>query len=102
MENFQIIFEFSDLFQNVNATLIFTMGEVTARRNQHQDVVCGVMSTMVTSVTTQDPAAMGRLMNGLVRLVEKERLSGNLVRGMKVSSAVSTFSFLLLLKNIFK
>ena len=95
LENFQIIFEFSELFQIVTAILIFTMGEVTAKRNQHQDVACGVTSTMALDVTMPDPAVMGLLMTGLVRLVERERLSGSLVRMMTVSSVVSTFYFLL-------
>ena len=94
MENFQIIFEFSELFQIVTAILIFIMGEVTAKRNQHPDVACGVTSTMALDVTMPDPAVMGLLMTGLVRHVERERLSGSLVRMMTVSSVVSTFYFL--------
>ena len=101
MENFQIIFEFSELFQIVTAILIFTMGEVTAKRNQHQDVACGVTSTMALDVTMPDPAVMGLLMTGLVRLVERERLSGSLVRMMTVSSVVSTFYFLVKCQTTF-
>ena len=92
MENFQIIFEFSDLFQNVTATLTFTMDEVTVRRSQHQDAACGVTSMMETNVTTPDPAVMELLMTGLVRLVGKERLLRSWEREMKVSSMVSNFS----------